>query len=68
MNYYIVTYRLSTDKNYKRRYWEGPAEDNNDLVAQIMNRVVVVEYNGVFPLYPPRLIFVSCREYIDIFK
>lgn len=68
MNYYIVTYRLSIDKKNNRRYWEGLAEDNNDLVAQIMERVVEVEYNGEFPLYPPRLIFISCREYIDVFK
>lgn len=62
MYYYCVSFRLDTDPDRTKRYWEGYAHDRDDmisnLVAYVQNDITL--FNN--------LVLIKVDEYLSFFK
>lgn len=66
MNYYIITFRLSSDNRFSRRRWEDFSETRESAIDSLVDYCRVNFYDG--DLFPPQIVILKLDEYLSIFK
>lgn len=66
MNYYIITYRLSSDNRFSRRRWEDFSENRDSAIESLVSYCRDSFFDG--DLFPPQIVILKLDEYLSIFK
>lgn len=66
MNYYIITYRLSSDNKFSRRRWEDFSENRESAIEALVSYCRDSFFDG--DLFPSQIVILKLDEYLSIFK
>lgn len=69
--YFCITFRLDRyDKSHTRRYFEGEFPDRDSAISALINHAATLypHDDTLFNYNTPKLVILSCSEYLSYFK